>query len=87
MHDRRGWTPALPVIEVMKVNETNPYRSQAEIVRMRDVTASEDAISRLDGCVADLVQTHAAKVALTTAPQLICMPYAIRTVSVRNQAS
>ena len=76
MH-RRGWTPALPVIEVMKVNETNPDRSQAEIVRMRDVAASEDAIRRLDGCGADLVQAHAAKVALTTAPQLICMPYAL----------
>ena len=87
MHDRRGWTPALPVIEVMKVNETNPDRCQAEIARMRDVAGGEDAIRRLDGCVASLVQTHASKVALTAAPQLICMPYALRSVKARNQAS
>ena len=86
MH-RRGWTPALPVIEVMKVNETNPDRSQAEIVRMRDVAASEDAIRRLDGCVASLVQTPAAKVALTAGPRMICMLYVLRNVNVRNQAS
>jgi hypothetical protein len=87
MHDRRGWTPALPVIEVMKVNETNPDRSQVEIVRMRDVAASEDAIRRLDGCIASLVQTHASQVALTAAPQLICMRYALRSVITTNQAS
>jgi hypothetical protein len=87
MHDRRGWTPALRVIEVMKVNEINPDRSQAEIVRMRDVTANEDAIRRLDGRVASLVQTHVAKVALTAAPQLVCMPYALPSVNVRSQAS
>jgi hypothetical protein len=87
MHDRRGWTPALPVIEVMKVNETNPDRSQAEIARTRDVTASEDAIRRLDGCIASLVQTHASQVALTAAPQLICMRYALRSVITTNQAS
>ena len=87
MHDRLAWTPALPVIEVMKVNETNPYRSQAEIVRMRFVTGSEgDAIRRLGGCVARLVQTHACKVALTAAPQRICMPHALRRVNARNQA-
>jgi hypothetical protein len=54
---------------------------------MRDVTASENAIRRLDGCVASLVQTHASKVALTATPQLLCMPYALRSVMTRNQAS
>jgi hypothetical protein len=84
MHDRRGWTPDLPVIEVMTVN---PDRCQAEIVRMRDVTAGEDTIRRLDGCVASLVQTHASKVALTAAPQLICMRYALHSLRVRDEAS
>jgi hypothetical protein len=32
-----GWTHALRVIEVMKVNEINPDRCHAEIARMRDV--------------------------------------------------
>ena len=72
-----GVTPAFG-IEVMNVNEINPDRCQAEIARLRNVAGGEDAIRRLDGCVADLVQTHAAKVALTAAPQLICMPYALR---------
>jgi hypothetical protein len=86
MRNRRGWTPALRVIEVMKVNEINPDRCHAEIARMRDAAGGEDAISRLDRCVADL-QTHGAKAALTAAPQLFCMPYALRSASVRNQAS
>jgi hypothetical protein len=49
--------------------------------------AGEDAIGRLDACVADPVQTYAANVALTAATQLICRPHAFPSVSVRNQAS
>jgi hypothetical protein len=87
MHDRRGWMHPLPVIEVMKVNETNLDRSQAEIPRMLDVASGgNDAIRRLDGCVASLVQTHASKVALTAAPKLICMPHALRRAYASNQA-
>ena len=78
---------ALPSGSVMNANMINADRCHAEIARLRNVAGGEYAIRRLDGCGADLVQAHAAKVALTTAPQLICMPYAIRTVSVRNQAS
>ena len=77
----------MPSGSVMNANEINTDRCHAEIARLRNVADGEDAIRRLDGCAADLVQAHAAKVALTAAPQLIRMPYAVRGVCVRSQAS
>jgi hypothetical protein len=75
----------LPSGSVMNVNEINAGGCHPEIARVRNVAGAGDAICRLDGCIAHLVQTDAAKVALAAAPQLICMP-PFRAAKARNEA-